>query len=102
MGQQAAPRWSGAAVAAGIVPVASANDGGGSTRIPASYCGLVALIPPAVASPEGRTGQDPGHGISRRLVVCRTVRDLAAALDVCSREAIPATRSLSPDRNALR
>ncbi|MER8401984.1 amidase [Mesorhizobium sp. M1348] len=75
---------SGAAVAAGIVPIASASDGGGSTRIPASYCGLVGLNPSRGRVSGGPNGQDPGYGISRRFVLCRTVRDAAAALDVLS------------------
>ena len=74
----------GAAVAAGIVPVAHGSDGGGSIRIPASACGLVGLKPTRGRVSKGPHGVD-GSGGSSDGVLSRTVRDTAAFLDILSR-----------------
>jgi len=75
---------SAAAVAAGIVPLAHANDGGGSIRIPASSCGLVGLKPSRARIPQGPLIGDAMSGLTTDLVVSRTVRDTAVALDIAS------------------
>jgi amidase len=68
-----------AAVAAGMVPIAHASDGGGSIRIPASCTGLVGLKPS-----QGRITMGPERdesGLSTQLCVSRSVRDTARLLD---------------------
>ncbi len=72
---------SAAAVAAGIVPVAHANDGGGSIRIPAACSGLVGVKPTRGRTPTGPDSHDPLCGLGIEFAVTRSVRDAAALLD---------------------
>ncbi|WP_418961081.1 amidase [Streptomyces tritici] len=73
---------SGAAVAAGIVPVAGGNDGGGSIRIPAACCHLFGLKPGRGLVPAGPAHAEYEQGLATDGVLSRTVRDTAAMLDV--------------------
>ena len=76
-----------AAVAAGIVPIAHASDGGGSIRIPASCCGLFGLKPSrGLVSFAPEKGEGWG-GLSGNHAVTRTVRDSAALLDAVAGKA---------------
>ena len=70
---------SAAAVAAGMVPIAHASDGGGSIRVPASCCGLVGLKVSQGRITVGPTRLETNLGVE--LCVSRSVRDTASMLD---------------------
>jgi len=68
-----------AAVASGMLAIAHGNDGGGSARLPAAWCGVVGLKPS-----RGRLPGTPGHIVNRRAVefaLTRSMRDTATLLD---------------------
>lgn len=102
---------SAAAVAAGMVPIATGTDGAGSLRIPASYCGLVGF-----KSTYGLVPRGPRHvgaaDNDHYGALTRTVRDTARFLDcVCGvdpydRASLPAPvrfeDSLTADLRGLR
>jgi len=70
-----------AALAAGMVPLATGSDGGGSIRIPAALCGLSSLKPSPGRVPNGGT-RAPGSGfLGVKAPMTRRVRDQAYALD---------------------
>lgn len=73
---------SAAAVAAGILPIANATDGGGSIRIPASACGLFGMKPSRGRVPHGPHSLSSVMSVTH--AVSRSVRDSAALLDATS------------------
>ena len=84
-----------AAVAAGILPVAHATDGGGSIRIPAANCGLFGLKPTRGRNPAGPDVGEGWAGMSCGHVVSRSVRDSALMLD-CTHGAAPGDPYAAP------
>ena len=76
---------SAAAVAAGIVPVGMSGDGGGSTRIPAAFCGLVGLKASRGRVPRPHFQSEYMVRTSADGVVTRSVRDTAAVYETLTR-----------------
>jgi amidase len=91
---------SGAAVAAGLVPIASAGDGAGSIRIPAASCGLFGLKPS-----RGRVSLAPAlegwRGLAVEGCLSRSVLDTALWLDVVSGGSQEAEAPPPPERSFI-
>lgn len=83
---------SAAAVAAGLVPLATGSDGGGSLRIPAALCGLSTLKPSLGRVPVGGPRPPGWADLSSKGVLTRRIRDTVLALDC----------SIGPDPSDLR
>ncbi|MBW3536544.1 MAG: amidase [Actinobacteria bacterium] len=72
---------SAAAVAAGMVPLATGSDGGGSIRIPAALCGFSGFKPSLGRVPHGGSEPPSWHDLDSRGPMSRTTRGTALALD---------------------
>jgi len=72
---------SAAAIAGGVTPIAHGNDGGGSIRIPSSYCGLFGLKPSRGRLPTGPDNGEVWQGAVNDHILARSVRDSALMLD---------------------
>ena len=81
-----------AAVAAGMVPLATGSDGGGSIRIPAALCGLSGFKPSLGRVPSGGSAAPDWSLVSSKGPMARTVADTVLALDAV----------LGPDPSDLR
>jgi amidase len=88
---------SGAAVAAGLVPFATASDGAGSIRIPAALNGLVGLKPQRGRVPTAPL-VDPWRGLSVFGALTRTVADCALVYEVLARRPYVAAAQQDPGR----
>lgn len=73
---------SAAAIASGMVPLATGSDGGGSLRIPSSCCGLSSMKPSLGRVPSGGASPPDWHNLSTKGPMARHLADVVAALDV--------------------
>jgi aspartyl-tRNA(Asn)/glutamyl-tRNA(Gln) amidotransferase subunit A len=83
---------SAAAIAAGMVPLATGSDGGGSIRIPSSCCGLSGMKPSLGRVPSGGETPPDWQHLSTKGPMARRLSDVVAALDVV----------VGPDQSDLR
>ncbi len=93
---------SAAALAAGLVPLATGSDGGGSIRIPAALCGLTGLKPSLGRVPTGGPAAPNWADLSVRGPMARTARDVALALDVAAGPDPSDLRSLPAHHGSFR
>lgn len=93
---------SAAAVAAGLVPLATASDGGGSIRIPAAICGLTGFKPSLGRVPAGGATPPMWADLSAKGPLTRTAADAAAVLDAVVGPDPTDLRSLPRPRAAWR
>ena len=92
---------SAALVAAGIVPMAHASDGGGSIRVPAACTGLVGLKPSRGRIPHSPGMSEGWHGLTGEHALTRSVRDTAALLDLTHGPDILAPYAARPPRGTF-
>lgn len=83
------------AVALGAVPLAQGSDGGGSIRVPSSFCGVFGLKTSRGLVPHGPDGETKWNGMAVNGPIARSVRDAAAFMDVLAGPA-PGTRAMPP------
>jgi amidase len=89
---------SAAAVAAGMVPLATGSDGGGSIRIPASCCGLVGLKPQRDRIPYFHGSGEHWYGLSVLGFLARTTADAALAYEIGSGQPYTAAARRRPPK----
>ncbi len=87
---------SAAAVAAGIAPLAGANDLGGSIRVPAAVCGLFGFKPGRGRTPWGPERGEMMFGSAINHVISRSVRDSAAMLDATQGPELASAFQIAP------